>query len=161
MRSSRSVKIRQDPDWGAEVQGGLSWLFAEQCATLVDSTCQAGSFGLKTATIKVSNIILKVFRDATLPPDYIEARIAPVHAPTDFKPPVSAWMALELMAHGTIPSKPPYKEFTLQGLSKLLQQNFVQLNEAFSMANYPTIRQRIDEIEQEHWRQLEQKHSQK
>lgn len=156
------MKIRQDPEWGAEVQQGLSWLFAKQGATLVESTYPRGSFGLRTAVIDVGNMILKVCRDVTLPPTYIEARIAPVHAPTDFSPPLSAWMALALMVDGKIPPTPPYKEFgTLPGLSKLLQENFIQINEAFSVASYPATRQKMEEVTKEHWRQWEQKNSQK
>ena len=156
------MKIRQDPEWAAEVQRGLSWLFAEQHATLVDSTYRKDSFGARTAVINAGNIILRVSRDVTLPPEYIEALIAPVHAPADFNPPLSACMALALMVDGKIPPTPPYKDFgTLRGLSRLLQQNFIQLNEAFSLANYPTISQRIGEVKAEHWRQWEQKRSQK
>lgn len=156
------MKTRQDPEWAAEIQRGLSWLFAEQHATLVDSTYRKESFGARTAVINAGNIILRVSRDATLPLEYIEALIAPDHAPTDFNPPLSACMALALMVDGKIPPTPPHKDFgTLQGLSKLLEQNFTQLNEAFSVANYPTIRQRMDEVKAEHWRQWEQKHSRK
>ena len=71
-------------------------------------------------------------------------------------------MALALMVDGKIPPTPPYKDFgTLQGLSKLLQQNFIKLNEAFSLANYPTVRQKMGEVKAEHWRQWEQKRSPK
>jgi hypothetical protein len=152
--ASHSIKARPDPDWAAEVQRGLSWLFAEQGASLVESTYRKGSFGLKTAVIRVGNMILRVTRNATLPPEYVEALVAPLHAPADFKPPILAWMGLALTSDGTIPPTPPYKEFgTLQGLSKLLQQNFVQLNAAYSAANYPLIRQKMGKVEEEHWRQ--------
>jgi hypothetical protein len=156
------MKIRQDPEWAAEVQQGLSWLFAERHTTLLDSTYREDSLGARIAVINAGNIILRVSRDVTLPPEYIGARIAPVHAPAEFNPPLSACMALALMVDGKIPPTPPYKDFgTLQGLSKLLQQNFIQLNEAFSLANYPTTRQRMGEVKAEHWRQWEQKRSQK
>lgn len=150
----RSKNIRPDPGWATEVQSGLSFLFTEHCATLVDSTYRNDSFGLKTTVIKVGNMILRVSRDVTLPQDYIEARIAPVHDPVGFKSPVTAWMALALISDGRVPPTPPYKDFgTLEGLSTFLQQNFVQLNEAFSAANYPATRQKMREVEEEHWEQ--------
>lgn len=150
----RAKEIRPDPEWAAEVQRGLSFLFVEHGATLVDGTYHPGSFGAKTATIKAGNIILRVSRDVTLPADYIEARIAPLHVPADFKSPVAAWMALALIADGTIPPTPPHKEFgTLEGLSKFLQQNFAKLNWAYSVADYPTIKKKMGEVEAEHWRQ--------
>ena len=160
IRGRASDKIGPDLEWAAEVERRLSFLFIEHGANLVDSTYRTGSFGLKTAVIKVGNILLKVSRDVTLPPNYIEARIAPVHAPADFRSPVSAWLALGLTANGAVPLTPPYKEFgTLQGLSNLLQQNFVPLNEAYSTANYPSIRQKISEIEEKHWQQWKQEQS--
>jgi len=154
-----SPKIHPDPDWGAEVQRGLSRLFVEEGATLVDSTYQKASFGARTSTIKVGNVILKVCRDVMLPSAYIEARIAPVHAPIKFKSPVSAWQALALMAVGTIPPNPPYEAFgTLQGLATFLGQHFSQLNEAYSPANYSTVRQKMKEVEEKHWGEWRLKH---
>jgi hypothetical protein len=147
-------RIRPDPDWASEVQRGLSFLFIEHGAILVESTYRTDSFGLKTAVIRSGNIVLKIFRDATLPPNYIEARMAPAHSPDDLKSPLTAWIALALPVDGTTPPRPPYKGFgTLQGLRKLLQQNFVQLNEGFSPNNYALSKQRMDAVEKEHWRE--------
>ena len=150
---SRGRKTYPDQGWAAEVQRGLSFLFTEHGATLVESSYQKDSFGSRTAVIRVGNLILAVSRNGTLPPDYIEARIAPVHAPVGFKPPSTAWEALARATDGTIPPAPPYNEFTLEGVSKLLRENFMQLDEAFSADNYPATKEKMDKVEQEHWRQ--------
>jgi hypothetical protein len=155
-----ALTTRPDPDWADDVRRELSWLFVEQGATLIESTFQKGDFGSRTAVVAARNIILRLSSDVTLPPGSIEARIAPVHIPLDFKPPVLAWMAIVLRLHGKTPPMPAYKDFaTLQGLSNSLRAKFTQLNDAYSQENYATTKRNIDEVEREHWQQWNREHS--
>ena len=154
---SRSKKIHPDPEWAAKVQADLSFLFTAHSASLADGTYRTDSFGLKTATIHAGNVIFKISCDATLPPDYIESRIASVHAPTEFYPVASAWMALELEGRGAIPSTPPYKEFgTLIGLSASLKKLLPALNEAFAEENYRAFREKLQAVDKEAWRRRDE-----
>jgi hypothetical protein len=156
------TKIRPDPDWAVKVRQGLLPLFDKLEAKLVESTCRDDHFGFELAVIVVGNIILRVSRDVTLPPEYIEARIAPVYMPNDFKPPLTACMALVLTESGKLPPVPPYKEFgTFDGLSRLLLRNFAKLNDAFTPADYPSLREKMIEIEQQHWRDWALSHSER
>src|SRR5438874_12198742 len=117
----RSKKIRPDPDWASVVRNGdLSFLFSEHGATLLSSNFEPGSFGSKTAVIEVGHLRIIVARDVTLPSEYIESLVAPIHAPTEFRPIAAAWMALNWDQN--IPPTPPYKEFgTLSGLARNLK----------------------------------------
>ena len=158
-RRARNEKVLPDPGWAAEVQVGLSFLFKEHGASLVDSSFRPCSFGLKTAVIEVGHILLKVSRDATLPTAYVESRIAPVHALREFRGVQTAWIVLQ-MRDQTVPPTPPYNYFgTLPGLAKSLQEILPKLNEAFSEANYPTMKARMEKVEQGNWRRWEQEQS--
>jgi hypothetical protein len=113
---------------------------------------------MRIAFIQLGHLLLRVTRDATLPPHYIESRIAPVHAPDDFRAVQTAFVALEM--DQAVPPAPDYMEFgTFPGLAKSLRHALPRLNEAFSEANYPAIKSRMDKVEQEGWRRWNQKQS--
>lgn len=155
----RSKKIRPDPDWASELRtGDLSFLFSEHGAVLLASNFEPASFGSKTALIQVGHLRIIVSRDVTLPSDYVESRVASVHAPTEFRPIAATWMALNWDQN--IPPTPPYREFgTLPGLARNLRESFPRLNEAFSEASYSVMKKKIDEVEKESWRRWQENQS--
>jgi len=134
---AKFLPIGSDPNLEQQVRQEFDCLF-RQFGAQINSNGRLAIMDFATVTFDAGNMRVRASRDR----GSVHVSLAPIHA-------VREWHGLGVVllalndSQNTAQATP---SSTLRGAGRLLERDFVKLNNAFSEAHYPVVRERIREI---------------